>query len=459
MPLYSKKSKEAYIMVNFKRSFRDLIKNKDWKALKQSLNQFNPHEIAQFINDLPEGEDVILFRLLNREQAKETFRHLSHENQEHIIEGLAQHIHKLSDLLNDLEPDDRTAFFEELPGKVTQHLIQLLSDEERKIAMQLLGYPENSTGRLMTPEYVAVKPDFTIEQVFAHIRQYGKDCETIDSIYVVDKNWKLLDDIHIKDIILASPEQTVSELMDHRFVALNAMDDQEMAIRVFKDYDRVSLPVVNADGILLGIVTFDDIMDVVEEESTEDFHKFGSLQEPIINPLKASTFHLFRERIFWLAALLFVNLFSGAVLSSFESVIQSVVSLVFFLPLIIDSAGNAGSQTASLMIRSLATGDVHLKDWYKLVGKEFIVSFLLGITMAVGISVIAHFRSPEIIYIVALTMVSVVMIGSLIGLLLPFIFTKLKLDPATASAPLITSIADILGIVIYFSLASHFLGF
>ena len=445
-------------MVNFKRTFRDLIKNKDWKALKQSLNQFNPHEIAQFINDLPEGEDVILFRLLNREQAKETFRHLSHENQEHIIEGLAQHIHKLSDLLNDLEPDDRTAFFEELPGKVTQHLIQLLSDEERKIAMQLLGYPENSTGRLMTPEYVAVKPDFTIEQVFAHIRQYGKNCETIDNIYVVDKNWKLLDDIQIKDIILASPEQTVSELMDHRFVALNAMDDQESAIRVFKDYDRVSLPVVNEEGILLGIVTFDDIMDVVEEESTEDFHKFGSLQKPIINPLEAPTLHLFRERIFWLAALLFVNIFSGAVLSSFESVIQSVVSLVFFLPLIIDSAGNAGSQTASLMIRSLATGDVHLKDWYKLVGKELIVSFLLGIAMAVGIAAIAHFRSPDIIYIVALTMLLVVMIGSLIGLLLPFIFTKLKLDPATASAPLITSIADILGILIYFSLASHFLG-
>lgn len=445
-------------MVNFVRNFRDFIKNKDWKSLKQSLNQFDPHEIAQFIEDLPEGEDVILFRLLNREQAKETFRHLSHENQEQIIEGLAQNIHKLADLLNDLEPDDRTAFFEELPGKVTQHLIQLLSDDERKIATQLLGYPENSIGRLMTPEYVAVKPDFTIDQVFAHIRQYGKNCETIDNIYVVDKNWKLLDDIQIKDIILASPEQTVSELMDHRFVALNATDDQELAIRVFKDYDRVSLPVVNEEGILLGIVTFDDIMDVVEEESTEDFHKFGSLQKPIINPLEAPTLHLFRERIFWLAALLFVNIFSGAVLSSFESVIQSVVSLVFFLPLIIDSAGNAGSQTASLMIRSLATGDVHLKDWYKLVGKELIVSFLLGIAMAVGIAAIAHFRSPDIIYIVALTMLLVVMIGSLIGLLLPFIFTKLKLDPATASAPLITSIADILGILIYFSLASHFLG-
>jgi magnesium transporter len=446
-------------MVNIKRNFRELINKKDWKSLKYSLNQLDPFDVAQCIKDSSEGDDVVLFRLLNREQAKETFQHLSHESQEQIIEGLAQNIHKLSDLLNDLDPDDRTAFFEELPGKVTQQLIQLLSDDERKIATQLLGYPENSIGRLMTPNYVAVKPHYTIEEVFAHIRQYGKNCETIDSIYVVDKDWKLLDDIQIKDIILASPNQTVSELMDRRFVALNAMEDQEMAIRVFKDYDRASLPVVNEEGILLGIVTFDDIMDVVEEESTEDFLKFGSLQKPIIDPLKAPAFTLYKERIFWLVALLFVNIFSGAVLSNFEHVIQSVVSLVFFLPLIIDSAGNAGSQTASLMIRSLATGDVHLKDWYKLVGKEFIVSFLLGITMAIGIAAIAKFRSPEIIYIVALTMILVVMIGSLVGLLLPFIFTKLKLDPATASAPLITSIADILGIVIYFSLASYFLGF
>ncbi|MFA7201262.1 MAG: magnesium transporter, partial [Bacteroidales bacterium] len=243
-------------------------------------------------------------------------------------------------------------------------------------------------------------------------------------------------------------------LMDYRFTALNAMDDQETAIGAFQDYDRVALPVLNSEGVLLGIVTFDDIMDVAEEESTEDFHKFGSIQQPIANPLRERAWGMYKNRVLWLLVLVFVNIFSGAALASFESIIQSVVSLVFFLPLLIDSGGNAGSQSATLMIRALAIGDVKVSDWYKLIGKEFIISFLLGVTMAAGVAAIASFRAPEIILVVALSMLLIVMTGSLIGLLLPFLFTKFRLDPATASAPLITSIADICGVLIYFSIAS-----
>ncbi|HPV88158.1 MAG TPA: magnesium transporter, partial [Bacteroidales bacterium] len=297
-----------------------------------------------------------------------------------------------------------------------------------------------------------------VEHAFEHIRMYGKDSETLNVIYIVDKQWKLIDDIRIKELILASPEQKVSELMDSRFVALHVMDDQETAVKTFQDYDRVALPVVNNEGILLGIVTIDDIMDVVEEETTEDFHKFGSFQQSISNPLKERALQLYKNRIVWLFALVFVNIFSGAAISSFESIIQSVVSLVFFLPLLIDSGGNAGSQSATLMIRALATGDVKLSDWYKLIGKELIVSFMLGVTMAAGVAVIASFRAPEIIAVVAISMVLIVISGSLIGMLLPFIFTKFKLDPATASAPLITSISDIFGVLIYFSIAARFLG-
>jgi len=216
--------------------------------------------------------------------------------------------------------------------------------------------------------------------------------------------------------------------------------------------------VVNSEGLLLGIVTFDDMMDVAEEETTEDFHKFGAFQEAVVNPLKAKISSLYKTRVVWLTALVFVNVFSGAAISKFESVIQSVVSLVFFLPLLIDSSGNAGSQSATLMIRSLAVGEVKLSDWYRLIGKEVLVSLLLGITMAIGAGIVANFRSPEIVVVVGLTMVLTVMAGSLIGMLLPFIFTKLKLDPATASAPLITSIADISGVLIYFSIARWYLG-
>jgi magnesium transporter len=438
--------------------FQELISEKEWKALRQQIIELDPVDVAEIIETLDEEEDIILFRLLPRELAKETFQHLTIEKQEQMIEGLAHHAHKLSSLLNDLDPDDRTAFFEELPGQVSQRLIQMLSPEERKVAIKLLGYPEESIGRLMTPNYVRVQPENTVAQTLEYIRKYGKDSETLNVIYVVDNQMKLIDDIRIRDILLAKPEQTIEELMDDRFVSLSAFDDQELAIRVFQDQDRVALPVVDTEGLLLGIVTVDDVMDVVEEETTEDFHKFGSFQDAIVNPLKAKVTYLYQKRIFWLTVLVFMNVFSGAAIAHFESTIKSVVSLLFFLPLLIASSGNAGAQSATLMIRSLAVGDVEIKDWFRLLGKEFLVAMLLGITMAVGVSFIASFRAPDIMLVVALTMILTVITGSLIGLLLPFVFTRLKLDPATASAPLITSLADISGVLIYFSLASWILG-
>lgn len=446
-------------MFEIKTDFRDLINNKEWRALKKSLNEQDVVQIAEFIEEISEDEEIILFRLLDRKLSKEVFKLLSFSKQKQLIEGLSQNEIKLSNLLNDIEPDDRTAFLEDLPGDITQHLILLLSPEERKVAIQLLGYPEDSIGRLMTPEYVAVKSKDTVEYTFKHIRKYGKKSETLNNIYVVDNNWKLIGNVRIKEILLASPEQEIEELMDDRFVALNATDDQELAIKTFRDYDRVALPVINANGVLIGIVTVDDIMDVEQDESTEDFHKFGSLQSAVANPLKERLVNLYKNRIVWLLALVFMNVFSGAAISSFEDVIQSAIALVFFLPLLIDSGGNAGAQSATLMIRSLAIGDVKVTDWYRLILRELVVSLLLGLTMAIGVALVASFRAPEIILVVSLTMVAIVMTGSVIGLILPFILTKFKLDPATASAPLITSIADICGVLIYFSIASWYFGF
>ncbi|MDD3644727.1 MAG: magnesium transporter [Bacteroidales bacterium] len=444
-------------MEEFTTEIFELYKNKEWKRLKQALSEYDTIQIADLIEEITDEEDLILFRLLSRQQAKLVFQELSHDKQQDIIEGFAQNVHYISNLLNDIEPDDRTAFFEELPGTLTQQLLQHLSPEERAISVRLLGYPEDSIGRLMTPEYVAIKPHYTVAEAFAHIRKYGRDSETLNVIYIVDSDWKLLDDIRIKELILASPEQKIEDLMDERFVSLNVLDDQEQALQVFQDYDRVALPVTNHEGVLLGIVTFDDMMDVLEEESTEDFHKFGSIQSAIISPLKESIANLYKNRILWLITLVFMNVFSGAALASYSSIIESTVSLVFFLPLLIASGGNAGSQSATLMIRSIAMGDVEMKDWCKLMAKEILVSLLLGVTMAVGVALIASIRAPEVILVVSLSMVLTVMMGSLIGMLLPFIFTKFKLDPATASAPLITSIADICGIIIYFSIAQWYL--
>lgn len=434
-----------------------LIRKKEWKALRTAMHELDHLQLAEVINRGSVFESVVLFRFLSREQAKEVFQELSHEKQEAILEGLAQHASRVSDLLNDMEPDDRTAFLEELPGKVTQRLLQLLTPDNKETATKLLGYPEDSIGRLMTPEYVAVKPHFTVQETLAHIREYGHDSETLNVIYVVDNNWRLIDDIRIREIILASPEQEISSLIDNKFVSLNAFDDQETAVSTFKDHDRVALPVLDTDGTLLGIVTVDDIFDVAEEEETEDFHKFGAVQDAVVSPLQATVSFLYKKRVLWLMALVFVNIFSGAIIQGFEDVLSKTIALVFFLPLLIDSGGNAGSQSATLMIRALAMGDVQIKDWAKLLGKELAVSLLLGLSMSVGITLLASVRAPEITLVLIITMTLIVVVGSLIGMLLPFVFTKLKMDPAAASAPLITSMADILGVLIYFTVASKLL--
>ncbi|MBP7039288.1 MAG: magnesium transporter [Bacteroidales bacterium] len=447
-------------MLNFdvKALFR-YIRKKSWKELQAAIDELDNLQLAEAINRGSEFEVVVLFRFLSREQAKEVFQELSHDKQEEIVNGLAQHASKVAELLNDMEPDDRTAFLGELPGEVAQRLMQLLTPDNREVATRLLGYPEDSIGRLMTPEYVAVKPHFTVEETLAHIRKYGRDSETLNVIYVVDDNWKLIDDIRIREVILASPEQCISDLIDYKFTSLNAFDDQETAVSAFKMYDRVVLPVLDTAGTLLGIVTIDDVFEIAEEEETEDFHKFGALQDAIISPLQASVSFLYKKRMFWLTALVFVNVFSGAIIQNFENVLERTLSLVFFLPLLIGCGGNAGSQSATLMIRALAMGDVEIRDWTKLLGKEFLVSLLLGLTMALAVSFLSAFRAPEIMLVLAVTMILIVITGSLIGMLLPFLFTRLKIDPATASAPLITSLADILGVLIYFTVASRMLGF
>lgn len=439
-------------------NFHALIKEEAWTSLKLELSKLDVPAIVTLIERSNELQSTILFRFLPREEAKNVFQELHPRKQKEIIDGLAHHAALLTNLMNDMEPDDRTALFEELPGKVAQQLMQLLSVENLQQTTQLLGYPEESIGRLMTPKYVAVKSHFTVEETLQHIRRFGKDAETLGVVYVVDKQWQLVNDLRIRDILLADPEEKIENLMEHKPVVLSAFDDQETAVQVFQDYNRVALPVVDSSNTLLGIVTVDDILDVAEEEQTEDFQRFAAVQDAIISPLQATISFLYKKRIGWLMALVVMNIFSGYAMSRFESVIETMVALIFFLPLLIDSGGNAGSQSATLMIRALAKGDVRGKDWAFLLGKELAVSLLLGITMAAGVSIVATWRAPEIIPVVAFTMVLVVMGGSMIGMLLPFIFTRLKLDPATASAPLITTISDISGVLIYFSMAKWFFG-
>jgi magnesium transporter len=432
------------------------IREHDWPALRAVLAGVPEPEVADLLLELRAAEQVLLFRALPRDTAAEVFAILDREDRDELLLALTDE--ETRRLLADLPPDDRTELLAELPGEVTQRLINLLSPDDLRETRWLLGYPAESVGRLMTPDYVAVRPDWTVARALEHVRATARTSETVDVIYVIDERWQLLDDIELRRLVLAQPDATVAELMDRSYQAIGAAADQQEAVNMMRRYDLVALPVVDSDGLLLGIVTVDDVLDVAEEEATEDFHRVASVGPLHMSLREATIGLLYRKRIGWLMALVFMNIFSGAGIAAFEETIEAVVALVFFLPLLIDSGGNAGSQSATLMVRALATGDVRMKDWFRMLGREVPVALMVGLTMAGGVALISAFRAPEVVVVVALSMVSIVTLGSLIGMLLPFILTRFRRDPATASAPLITSLADISGVLIYFSIATWYLG-
>ena len=442
----------------------ELIKNKRWRVLKDIISTWHAADIADLFREIDAKDRAIILRLLSQKLQSEVFSYLDSDIQEGILKSLAnEHI---KSIIMELEPDDRTELFEEMPPELTRKLINLLSPEERKVALQLLGYPEDSVGRLMTPAYVALKDYWTVEKAMEHIRKFGKDAETIDMVYVVDDKWHLLDDIPIRRLILANPEQTVRSIMDHKFISITTNSDQEEAIKVFEKYDLVALPVTDLEGHLLGIVTVDDIIDTLREEQTEDFTKFSAIEADSVGldfitrikevPLRK----IFRARIAWLFTLLIMDLITGGIIQGFEETIAKYVVLVTFLPVLVDTAGNAGSQSATLVIRALALGTVKMRDWAYLLGRELLVAGALGVTMGLGISIMGIIRGRSILIaqVVVLAMIINVIVGSLIGVLLPFMLTKAKKDPATASTPLITTLADIIGTGIFLGIAYLMLG-
>lgn len=434
-----------------------LIEKADWATVREVIQNTPYAEIADLLFRLDLKDRMVLFRLLPRNISAEVFAQLEYDQQNKLLDDLT--LDETRHLLAELSPDDRTALFEELPGQVTQKLLNLLAPEDLKETRKLLGYPPESVGRLMTPDYVAVRPEWTIERVLEHIRQRGSDSETVNVIYVTDKSWKLLDALSVRRFLLADAQAKVEDIMDYAFVSLTATEDREEAVRTMERYDLAVLPVVDTGGVLVGIVTFDDVLDVAADEATEDFHK-GAAISPIRGSYKHAPFSaLYSKRVGWLLALVFANIFSGAAIANFEDTIAANVALVFFLPLLIDSSGNAGSQSATLMVRALATGEVKASDWGALLLKDVLVAAALGFTMALAVSTIGILRGGvEVAIVVALTMSLVVIVGSTIGTVLPFVLTRLNYDPATASAPLITSLSDISGVLIYFSLASFILG-
>ncbi len=435
---------------------KELINHKKLAEVRALFSEWPVPDIAEFLLQLDKPDMVLLFRVLPRRISSEVFSYLKTENRNELLRGLSDE--ETRNLLSNLRPDDRTNLFEELPGQATQKLLNLLSPEDLKEARLLLGYPEESVGRLMTPDYVAIRPQWTVSQGLQQIREKGKDSETLNVIYVTDANWKLLDALELHSFILAAPDNLVEQIMDHSFVSLSAFDDREEAVYVMQKYDLFALPVLDSEGVLLGVVTFDDVMDVAEEEATEDFHK-GAAVAPLKSSYpETSIWDLYRKRIGWLLALVLVNLISLEVIASYQEILASAIALAFFMPMLIGSGGNAGAQSATLMVRALATGDIEGKQWFKTMLREILVGASLGLTMGIAGLILGYFRGGyEIAVIVGLSMVALVMVANLIGVLMPFLLTRLRFDPAVASNPLIMSIADVIGLLIYFYISTWIL--
>jgi magnesium transporter len=369
----------------------------------------------------------------------------------------------VASLLNNMAPDDRTMFLEELPATATRQLLSLLTPEERSVALTLLGYPENSVGRLMTPHYVAVREQWTVQEVLDYVRAHGQDSETLNTIYVVDEQGLLIDDVRIRELLLAPVDKRVADLMDRRFVTLTAPDDQQTAVAVFRQYDRTALPVTDTAGMLIGIVTVDDVLDVVEAAATRDIQRVGgseALEEPYMD---IAFGRMIQKRAGWLTALFIGEMLTATAMGAFEAEISRAVVLALFVPLIISSGGNSGSQASTLVIRALALGEVGIADWWRVMRRELLAGLTLGTILgSIGFLRITIWSAFSNIYgehwllvaiTVAVSLVGVVLWGTLSGSLLPFVLRRLGFDPAASSAPFVATLVDVTGLVIYFSVA------
>jgi magnesium transporter len=447
--------------ITLQQRFEELIASEDKLLIQEFLNNQNISDVADLIyaNEDYEGQ---LISHLSIHRAVSVFKILELPTQKRIIKDLPPF--KTAELLNELPPDDRTSFLSELPGNAVRELVKTLNPDERIVTLSLLGYPENSVGRLMTPDYVYVYENDTVEEVFKTIRRYAKNSETIDVIYVLNNKGELQDDIRIKEFIMASPDKKVSDLMDGRFISLHAEDDQEVASEVFKMNNRVALPVVSKSNKLLGIVTIDDVLWVAEEEYSEDMQKIGGTQALDEPYLEMSLFRLFKKRISWLVVLFLGEMLTATAMGYFEGEIQKAVVLALFVPLIISSGGNSGSQASTLIIQAMAIGEITVANWWKVIRREIIQGLMLGIVLGligfVRVIIWAKIlpgvygtHEIRIAFTVGFSLIGVVLWGTLTGSMLPIILKKAGADPAVSSAPFVATLVDVTGLVIYFSFA------
>lgn len=423
---------------------------------------FNPADIAETLSELPVKERVLAFLKVPKQYKAEVFSHLEPDFQEETIRSIGSE--DVSEILNAMTPDDRTALFEDFPDELIKYSINHLNPQERRIALKLLGYDSDSIARLMTPYYIQIRKEWTVKRCLQQIKKVGKKMETMNHLYVVDERNQLIDDIAIGSLLLAEEDTLISDITDNHFVAITTTTSKEDAVQYFEKYDRTALPIVTEAGVLVGIVTIDDILDQIEQQNTEDIQKFGGM-EALDDPYRQTHwFEMIKKRGFWLILLFFFQLLTASAMGYFEDEIQKAVVLTLFVPLIISSGGNTGSQAATLIIRAMALQEITVKDWWIVIKKEVITGlFLGGILGILGFvriwvwQVLGWFDYGEywafIGLSVGLSLTMIVMWGTLSGSMVPFVLKRFNLDPATSSAPFVATLVDVTGLLIYFSLA------
>ncbi|MDR2205492.1 MAG: magnesium transporter [Flavobacteriaceae bacterium] len=423
---------------------------------------FNAADIAETLSELHADERLLAFLKIPKEYKADVFSHLDPDFQEETIRSIGSE--EVSEILNGMTPDDRTALFEDFPDELIKYSINHLNPQERRIALKLLGYHADSIARLMTPYYIQIRKEWTVKRCLQQIKKVGKKVETLNHLYVVDEKNCLIDDLAIGALLLADEETLISELTDNHFVAITTTTSKEDAVAYFEKYDRTALPIITESGVLVGIVTIDDILDQIEQQNTEDIQKFGGVEALDVPYIQTSVMGMVKKRGFWLTILFFSEMLTVSAMGFFEDEIKKVVILASFIPLIISSGGNTGSQAATLIIRAMALQEVTLRDWWYVMRKEIFTGLLLGgILGIIGFSriliwhLLGLFDYGEHWFFIALSvglsLVFVVLWGTLSGSMVPFILKKFKLDPAASSAPFVATLVDVTGLIIYFSVA------
>ncbi len=440
---------------------RELIQEQELETLHEVLNRWLPADIADLFADLSDSDVIVAFRSLDPPLAAQTFEYLEWSVQEELSRVLPEE--SLRFILNELAPDDRTAFLSGFDAADIERLLTLLAPENQRVARSLLAYGEGTVGRLMTPDFIGVRADWSMNQVLDHVRKVGRDSESLNAVYVLDDHHHLIDDIRMREILLSAPDAPVSSLMDRQYVALQVTDQEATAVEQFRKYDRTVLPVIDLKGVLLGVVTVDDVLDVAEEAATREIQQFGGL-EALDEPYIATpVLELVRKRATWLVILFVGELLTATAMGFFEHEIAKAVVLALFVPLIISSGGNSGSQAATLIVRALAMGEIRLRDWSLVLKRELLSGLLLGLVLGmIGFLRIVIWSSFSTMYgphwlliamTVAISLVGIVLWGTLSGSMLPFLIKRCGLDPATSSAPFVATLVDVTGLLIYFSVA------